>query len=777
MEPLDETVDSSAADQAIAEFLLLREGGNLPDRAAFLEKYPHLRADLEVFFAADSAMGELAAPPLLANPSAIPPTMAPTLSSGDISDEFEEAAVVRYVGDYVIEGEIARGGMGVVYRARQVSLNRSVALKMMVGGTFVAPAAIQRFRYEAEAAASLDHPNIVPVYEVGEHEGMHYFSMKLIEGRGRTLADYRLRPSPTAPNTKAMTKAKRPTRPGSAALAQQRRLAEFMAQAARAVHFAHERGIIHRDIKPGNILVNESGAPQLTDFGLAKQLNGGENITHSGDVVGTPAYMAPEQASGNARAATTLADVYGLGAVLYYLLADGPPFRAENTLDLLVKVANEAPVPPSQKNPEVDRDLEAICQKCLEKPPAQRYASAAALAQDLDHWRLGQPISVRPASLARQVWLWMRRHVHAALWVVLIACVCSFTGQCILAVAGMGSMLYNVRTTYEKMPSVTMPGLAYLPIQAVGNLIFSPWLLLPTVCIGIATTVGMGMFAQLAARTRDVWSDLAVGLLTGIVAAVVAFASGIGPALVIAMVIVPRLSDLDLVHEGCFANSANLPAKEDTRKRLSPQERLVQRYPDLATIAPNERGAILYTKGIADMVVGSFAAIWGGMALCLINYIPIAIQQVLTSGYLTRRYSRLRSVLFQYLEICAATAMLLWPVALLTMNGIEMLLTTADTDGSGSFTLSVGGVFRLAMALLIFAALWWDWPIMLRLSAYFQVYFLYQVLKVMDGENANLAVNLFALVLALVCFGVLIWERRRVRALALSVPCLSPKHS
>ena len=250
---------------------------------------------------------------------------------------------IRYFGDYEIRGELGSGAMGIVYKARQISLNRTVALKMIRAGMLAREEELRRFQNEAEAVARLDHPHIVPIYEVGAHDGKRYFSMKLIGGPclSRTLSVYTANPQ---------------------------KAAKLMLTIAEAVHHAHQRGILHRDLKPSNILLDEQGQPHVSDFGLAKEVEGDGSLTESGAVLGTPAYMAPEQAAGNKRLVTTLSDVHGLGGILYALLTSKPPFGGNSVVDTLDQVRQQQPVPPSTLNPKVPRDLGIICLSAWRTP-------------------------------------------------------------------------------------------------------------------------------------------------------------------------------------------------------------------------------------------------------------------------------------------------------------------------------------------------------------------------------------------------------------------------
>jgi serine/threonine protein kinase/WD40 repeat protein len=301
---------------------------------------------------------------------------------------------LHYFGDYELLEEVARGGMGVVFRARQVSLNRIVALKLISAGALATPEVVKRFKAEAEAAASLSHPNIVPIYEIGEHQGQHYFSMGFIEG----------------PNLReGLSQIRNLSPPGQVCGFQPRRAARLVSTIARAVHYAHQRGVLHRDLKPGNILLDGQGEPHLTDFGLAKLLERESTLTHTHALMGTPAYMSPEQARGETKEVTTAADVYGLGAVLYETLTGSPPFGGGTSMETVRQVLEQEPRRPSIFNPEVDADLETICLKCLEKEPNRRYGSAESLANDLDHWLRSEPITARPVSNYERLKKWVRR--------------------------------------------------------------------------------------------------------------------------------------------------------------------------------------------------------------------------------------------------------------------------------------------------------------------------------------------------------------------------------
>src|SRR5262249_54406981 len=316
------------------------------------------------------------ATPVAARSVAIPKAASDTLVHGDQS--------VPAVPGYEVQAELGRGGMGVVYRACQVRLKRLVALKMLLAGPQVREEQLARFRVEAEAVARLQHTHIVQIYEIGDHNHLPYLALEFVDGGN---LDRQLAGTPQEP----------------------RATAALLETLAHAMHFAHQKGIVHRDLKPANVLLTREGTPQITDFGLAKQLDHDQGATQSGAVVGTPSYMAPEQAAGRIKEIGPAADVYALGAILYEGLTGRPPFKSTTAFDTLKQVLSQDPVPPRRLQPGVPRDLETICLKCLQKEPHHRYASALALAEDLHRYQSGEPIRARPAPALARAGRWVRR--------------------------------------------------------------------------------------------------------------------------------------------------------------------------------------------------------------------------------------------------------------------------------------------------------------------------------------------------------------------------------
>ncbi|MGH7968647.1 MAG: serine/threonine-protein kinase, partial [Limisphaerales bacterium] len=308
-----------------------------------------------------------------------------TLSDAQESGTSGFCALPRTFGDYELLEEIARGGMGVVYKARQKSLNRIVAVKMILAGSLATRQFIQRFRAEASAAAALHHPNIVAIHEVGVREFQHFFSMDYVEGQNL-----------------AQLVGKQPLL--------SRKAAEYVRQIAQAIHYAHSQGILHRDLKPSNVLVDAAtGQPRVTDFGLAKRMDSESSFTVTGHMLGSPSFMPPEQASHDRGKVGPPADVYALGAILYHLLTARSPFQGESLAAVVTEVLNSEPISPRLLNPSVPRDLETICLKCLEKEPARRYATAEELANELGRFLDDVPILARPVGPTARLWRWCRR--------------------------------------------------------------------------------------------------------------------------------------------------------------------------------------------------------------------------------------------------------------------------------------------------------------------------------------------------------------------------------
>ena len=340
-----------------------------------------------------------------------------------------QAELPREFGDYELLEEVGRGGQGVVFRAWQKSLNRTVAVKVIGIGQLTTSTHLKRLRREAEAAAKLNHPGIVPVYEVGERDGTYYFSMRFVEGD--CLDDVVGR--------------------GSISV---RQAAELIAKVARTVHYAHEHGILHRDIKPGNILLDANGEPHLTDFGLARLVEHGSTVTGSLEVMGTPSYMAPEQAVGNNAAVSSATDVYGLGAVLYELLTGHPPFAGGTTYETIHLLLDSEPRQPRLWNRKVDRDLSAVCLKCLEKGPRYRYSSALALAEDLERWLRHEPIRAKRSGFFTRAQKWVQRNRIIASLILL---------SLVLA-AGLSLMIWE-RESVRQIPA----GIAVLPFENLSD--------------------------------------------------------------------------------------------------------------------------------------------------------------------------------------------------------------------------------------------------------------------------------------------------------------------
>ncbi|MFO0844296.1 MAG: serine/threonine-protein kinase [Gemmataceae bacterium] len=647
------------------EAMLRAEHGEAPDLVDYQRRFPDLARALELQFELERGLGGIT---FLRQPQAQPPTggwPAPndvvTLPAGEGGLPAELA-----VPGYEVLGELGRGGMGVVYKARHLALNRVVALKMILAGGLAGTKELERFRTEAESAARLDHPHIVPLYEVGEHQGRPFFTMKLIEGS--SLAQH----LPGLVND------------GRAA-------ADLMAKVARAVHHAHQRGLIHRDLKPGNILLDGDGHPYVSDFGLARRTEGDSHLTQTGAIVGTPSYMAPEQATGT-RGLTTAADVYSLGAILYELLTARPPFLGATPMDTVLQLLEKEPPRPRTIDPRIDRDLELICLKCLEKDPARRYGSAEALAADLERWLAGEPLAVRPPSLASLLRYWARQNFGAGVWTVVVGLLFGvLVGAMAWLRAGPILVGLSAHDAYRQLPSVAPPWLLAFTWS------IPPWLGGVAYFATLTLICTVGLLIAALTRPKDRAADVAAGAVTGFVCGATAFLLG-GWTGIIPSAVDPVRADLELIAAAACEGRA---------------EAVLEKYPDLRNVPARARGKVLAQKVRADLIVGIPLGVWLGALFFFVAYGTIFATHVMAAGPLLRRHGLSPSVLLPYFEQVLPATFLVVLVAGLT--------------GAGTFgTRYIHAPQLLAwhrpvVGLLGIAVLstWrgWPWPVRLALHA------------------------------------------------------------
>jgi eukaryotic-like serine/threonine-protein kinase len=557
-----------------------------------------------------------------ANPLPPQPAEAETLPGGP---GVSNGPVWPAVPGYELLRELGRGGMGVVYQARQTALGRLVALKMILTGQFASADDVQRFRTEAEAAAQLDHPNIVSLLEVGDFEGRPYFSMKWIDGGSLTQHVARLTNDPRA-------------------------AVRLMAAVARAVHHAHQRGIIHRDLKPGNILIDADGQPHVTDFGLARRTEGGSGLTQTGMIVGTPSYMAPEQAAAK-KDVTTAVDVYSLGAVLYELLTGRPPFRAETALDTVLQVLEREPDPPRSINPKVNRDLELICLKCLAKDPRQRYGSAESLAADLEHWLADEPLSIKPPSVAALMRVWLRQHFGATGWLVVAGLMFGLFASISSWLRGGDFLVdYGMVEAYRRLPSLPMPWLLVITVPTPGWMKTAIWF------GGMILASGAGLMVAALVRPKNRAADVAAGVVVGFIAGATLFTL-LGGVVTNLIAVKPVDSDLGAL---CIATWPDAPANgpgDDARRQQAIDE-LQEKYPDLRDVPPHDRAWVFYHKVRADIAAGIPLGMWFG-ALLIVGMATAALTiQLMAAGPLVRRRGLSPTIFLPYLERTIPTLML-----------------------------------------------------------------------------------------------------------------------
>lgn len=581
-----------------------------------------------------------------------------------------EADAVRRFGEYDLLSEVARGGMGVVYKALDRRLNRVVALKMVLSGRFASEQELQRFHIEAEAAARLDHPGIVPIYEIAELEGRHYFTMKFVPGGSMAehLAELRCEP---------------------------RRVAALLAKVARAVSHAHQRGILHRDLKPANILIDEAGDPLVTDLGLAKSVAADSGLTQSGGIVGTPSYMSPEQASGGGDV-TTAADVYALGAILYEALSGRPPHQAATTLDTLLKVINDTPAPLRSLDSRIDIGLELIASKCLQRSPTDRYTSAAALADDLERWLAGDPLSVRSPSAASAVHLWLRRNLRSAAGAAIVGLVAGLVCGATLWFCTINPQLASASQVYNVFPNEPRPwGTFGFDVPGwVRDALFL-WLIALLQFVGLAN-VALSRPAQRAGR-------IASGIICGFALALSSYAVSFGWGPIVLKSVYPAYGDVQLLSRAMFVDST---ADAERLRRA-----MLRRHPDLARAVPDARANFLSAKIALDQIGSVPGGMWLGITVALLAGMVPAFCGTILAGWLLEREGKLSRVAGPYLEIMgAATSFCVIGVAYWTgaMTWLEMSVPPAALQSPFFAGLALAGYgalrrWRLGIRLLLHA--------------------------------------------------------------------------
>lgn len=517
-------------------------------------------------------------------------TIAPTQTSFSSSHK-------KSFGDYEIVDEIARGGMGVVYKAKDRKLNRLVALKMILGGQFSSPDDRQRFRIEAEAAAALDHVGIVPVYEFGEYEDQPFFAMKYVEGG--SMAD---RMAGFSDNPRDGV--------------------EMLIRVARAIHHAHQCAILHRDLKPANILIDATGQPMVTDFGLAKNTGGDSNLTESGAVLGTPKYIAPEQAAGN-QSITTAADIYSLGAILYEILTGRGPHDGASAVETLMNAIANEPVNPSQLNRSVNRELELICGKAISRDPDQRYSSAAAFADDLESWLNGKSISVAAPNLAAQLQRWLKR--NRKLTYVLFAIVVSLFFALPILInlfAGGGSDIADV---YQHFPEDSRPLLFQTPkLPNWVDDVLTFWLL-------FVIWPMFGFMNAMVTKANSIIDAFRIGIVTSLFCAITVLLL-LGWVFFTAQTIEYSSDHIEILANAVWA--------EGETDRLKAEAAADQLFPGLDEVPKDIRPKVLMNRIAAEQIAFGPIILFRMLLVCGIVAIPVIYGTVIAHVLLERKTAK-----------------------------------------------------------------------------------------------------------------------------------------
>lgn len=529
------------------------------------------------------------------------------------------APTLPVFGDFELLEEIARGGMGVVYLARDKGLDRIVAIKTILNGQFASQESKARFFAEAAAAAKLDHPGIIPVYEIGEVQDQPFFAMKYISGGSFASQMNRYRSD---------------LRSG----------VELMVKVCRAVHHAHERGVLHRDLKPANILIDEDGFPLVADLGLAKAVDSDTNITQSGAIMGTPGYMSPEQASG-AGDVTTSTDVYALGAILFEVLTGQAPHQGRTAIETLKRITSEESPTARSVNPDADRRLELVCQNCLTMKAEDRYSSAKALADDLENWLTDEPLSVSAPSMASVGVNWLKKNARAALGAAGVGVVFGLLIGVMFALIGVN--VSDMETTYKAFPGERPRALSlYSWVDSIprGWRNFCQFPL-----FSLIAAVGMVNYLVVRPKTRDV--AIASGVLAGLFAAAIAFVTSLGWQPLTSISVKSGAQDIQMLSRAALADTQS--QRELARKAIE------RRYPSLPNLETSERPNMLASKVLFDQTMGIPVGLWVGLMLVVVVIAVPALVGTVLFGRLVDEIGVRGRAFGRYFECMPLTAVCL----------------------------------------------------------------------------------------------------------------------
>lgn len=584
------------------------------------------------------------------------PTIAPHAAT-------VKSHLTESVEGYELIEELGRGGMGVVYKARDTRLDREVALKMILGGQFASEEQILRFRHEAESVAQLDHPGIVPIYEIGESKGNHFFAMKFIEGGALDEAQQLFKSNP-------------------------RKAVELVIEIAGAVHHAHQRGILHRDIKPANILLDLDGHPHVTDLGLAKQIDDQEGMTKTGSVMGSPGFMSPEQARGQSDL-TTAVDIYSLGAILYWLISGRAPIEGDTHLEIILKTISDEPASLLEHAKDADRGLNLICQKALSKSPEGRYLSAADFGEDLQAWLEGDPLSVKPPTAIGIARLWLKRNARTLLASAGLGLVCGTLVGGIIFMLIASEILGNIQTNQAQLGDA---GSAWVTeyFSWVGWIDRSILRSLPPLIVFITVSFGIAAIALIRPKSREL--GMVVSTTAAMIAGVAAFMIGLGWSPVIKNGVNEGEQDIALMSNAFWME----PSERELAQRF-----LLQRYPGLESVELKSRGELLRQKIKRDQVLGIPQGMWIGIAetMCLCS-LPLFFSATF-SGLIWHRGSRGFEFVGKSIELAIYSALLFLMLTKYVSNDIGLY------PGFWFQLLSCAGVCVALFLALSDKNVWW----------------------------------------------------------------------